>query len=150
MLEREQAFSVLQMLADDGTLRGAENKFLINLRIVETVSRRVLPAASEVKAFGTSPVDRTQAHRTWLTARVDFTPGELKSAQFPACAANSNYFRVRSRVIVARNGVYSSGDEAFLFHDQRAKGSTPLGPNVFDGQIDGLPHPVPWIVRHVV
>jgi len=73
--------------------------FVVDEAVVKTCVRRIMGRARKYDPRRPRPVDRAEAHRTGLTAAVDFTIVQLKRSEQFACVAYGDDLGVRCRVI---------------------------------------------------
>ena len=83
----------------------------------------------EINFLEARPVDRREAHRTWLAVRVKFAVVELERLEFFARVADGGDLGVRRGIIRGRDLVPAASDNFSVANDDRAKRPAAVRPH---------------------
>src|ERR1700733_606716 len=114
--------------------------FVIDQRIVESDLGRVSIAIAKIDAGEASPIDCPQTHGAGLTGRVNLATFEIEDAEYRACLAYGDNFRVCGRIVRGSDLVCSLRDNRAVLHHDRPEGTAVPGENVFKGEVNGASH----------
>src|ERR1700722_811277 len=114
--------------------------FVIDQRIVESDLGRVGIGIAKINAGEASPIDCPQTHGTGLTGGVNLAGFEIKDAEYLACFAYSDNFRVCGRIVRGSDLVCSLRDNRAVLHHDRTEGTAVSGENVLKGELNGASH----------
>jgi hypothetical protein len=105
--------------------------FAIDESIVEADLRRLDPRVGVIDALQSRPIDRGEAHRAGLAARVDVAVRQVESTKQRASATNGHDLGMRSRVIARRDLIPTLGDNRVVADNDRTEWSTAIRAHFF-------------------
>src|SRR5258708_14718808 len=86
------------------------------------------------------PVNRAEAHRTWVASGVKIATSKWKIAQLVAGCADRLHLGVGGRIVCGGDAIAAFRDYLAVFHYNRGKRSTDAGADVFHPQSDRAAH----------
>src|SRR5580692_7659746 len=110
--------------------------------VVETNFGGIVTGVSEIDRIQPDPINRAQAHGTWLAAGVEYATRQLKGAQRLACLADGIHLGVSGGIIVRRHAVDPGRNDLAVPYDHRSKGAAHSAAHVFRRQPDGELHEI--------
>src|ERR1700730_15226177 len=112
----------------------------VNQGIVKTDLGRVGRRIGEINARKPGPVDRPQAHGTWLTRGVNLAAFQVESTKFLARIANRKYFRVSRGIIRRSDLIRALANNVSVFNHDGAERPTAPRADVINRELNGACH----------
>gem|GEM_PF-3865585 len=140
LLKDTQSFFMEQLLHRDLPIREFFLQFFIDKCIIKSNISSIFCGVGIIHLLGTSSIDRTQTHRTWFAAGIEFAVIELKRTEIFTRITDSDDLCMRCRIIRRSYLIPPSTYDLPVFDDNATKRSASIFFHIFQRQSNRFAH----------